>query len=269
MSLPPAFGTFLVYGIAALFSAKSIEYKWMFYLPTALLFAVGIIWFSVIDRTEKISKASEKTENKRALPKLNLSFVLLSVPVLLAAIANGFLKDGITTWTPSILKENYGMQESLSILITLFLPLTAIFGAYLATGFHKHIKNTYKINCAFYLAEALVLAAVLFLSRRNVTLSGTVLFVLLFAASAMLMNAVNNVVTAIIPIYARGKAESGLLAGVLDTFCYVGSMLSTGFLGFISDRFSWNGVFICLLSVGAAAFIICLISIPISRKNSI
>ena len=75
------------------------------------------------------------------------------------------------------------------------------------------------------------------------------------------------VFASIIPLYMRNKMESGLLAGVLDTFCYIGSSLSTGLLGYISDKSSWNGVFLCLFIFGAAACIVCTISVINSKKE--
>ena len=94
------------------------------------------------------------------------------------------------------------------------------------------------------------------------------LLISLFGISAMLMSAVNNVITSIIPLYMRDKMDSGLLAGVFDTFCYVGSTLSTALLGFIADRSNWSGVFICLFIFGIAACMLSFITVFVNRKNT-
>ena len=267
MSTPPAVGTFLVYGVSAMLSSLGVNYKTVFYIPSLLLVTSGVLWFVFTgkkDKAEIKTDATQTTDGKRL--KLTPIFALSAVLLAFAAISNGFIKDGVTTWTPSILKENYGLKESLSILVTVVLPLIAIMGSLLSTSLHKRIKNTSLINCILYFAEAAVLLCVM-LSAKSTAFRSPVLLIALFGISAMLMSAINNVITSIIPLYMRDRAQPGLLAGVLDTFCYVGSMLSTGLLGYISDVGSWNGVFMCLLIFGASAFVICAVSALINKGS--
>lgn len=268
MSTPPALGTFIAYGMSALLSSVKAPYKTVFFIPAVLLTVTGILWFTLTKNAEKqirIDGAPPALKDKKEKFKPSPAFVFGAVLLMLAAIANGFIKDGVTTWTPSILKERYQIGESVSILITVILPLIAIGGAWLSTGLHKKWKNTSALNAGLYLAEAAILFLVILITRSSV--NSPVMLIVLFSISAMLMSAVNNIITSIIPLYMREKMESGLLAGVLDTFCYIGSSLSTGLLGYISDKNSWNGVFLCLFIFGAASFVICIISVVNNKKE--
>ncbi len=269
MSTPTALGTFLIYGLSALFSAAGVSYRWVFWLPAALMAAIGALWFVLLGKADSHLRTAEETayvpaQKKR--PKLTPAFVVPALLLLFAAVANGFIKDGVTTWTPSILKETYGMKESLSIFVTVLLPLLAIFGAWFSTALHKRQKNTSVLNGLLYGAEAAVLLLVLFVTRAQRTAGNPVFLIVLFAVSAMLMHAVNNVITSIIPMYMRDTMDSGLLAGVLDTFCYVGSTLSTALLGYIADRGTWDQVFRCLFLFGAAACALCWVSAAVKKK---
>ena len=269
MSTPTAFGTFLIYGLSALFSAGGVSWRWVFRLPAAVLAAVGVLWFVLLGRADsRLLAAGERAyvpaEKKRV--KLTRAFVVPALLLLFAAVANGFIKDGVTTWTPSILKESYGMKESLSIFVTVLLPLLAIFGAWFSTALHKKQKNTSVLNGLLYGAETVVLLLVLLVTRAQRTAANPAFPIVLFAVSAMLMHAVNNVITSIIPMYLRDTMDSGLLAGVLDTFCYVGSTLSTALLGYIADRGTWDHVFRCLLLFGAAACALCWVSAAFKKK---
>jgi len=149
------------------------------------------------------------------------------------------------------------------------LPMISIFGAWFSTTIHKRQKNTSVINGILYCIETVVLLLVLLLTRHATAggAKGAVPLVLLFGVSAMMMAAVNNVITSIIPMYMRNTMDSGLLAGVLDTFCYVGSTLSTALLGYIADRGSWNGVFLCLCVFGAAACALCWVSVLVAKRR--
>lgn len=270
MSTTAALGTFLAYGMSALMSALGAAYRWVFLVPAVLLALIGFGWFVLVGKADSRLQSAQSAyvPKKKTMPRLTPVFVATGLLLMFAAIANGFLKDGITTWTPSILKENYGMKESLSILVTLLLPMIAIFGAWFSTTIHKRQKNTSVINGILYCIEAVVLLLVLLLTRNAAAGSAksAVPLVLLFGVSAMMMAAVNNVITSIIPMYMRDTMDSGLLAGVLDTFCYVGSTLSTALLGYIADHSSWNGVFLCLVLFGVAACALCWLSVLVAKK---
>ncbi len=269
MSTPPALGTFLAYGMAALLSSFQSSYKVVFFIPAILLTLAGAVWFVFIGKANQIKSEAQQTPVKSEKQSVSFTpaFVFGAVLLLLTAVSNGFIKDGVTTWTPSILKERFGMRESFSILITVILPLIAIAGSWFSTQLHKRWKNTSSLNAGLYLVEAAVLFLVM-ITAGSGSVKSPIVLIVLFSFSALLMSAVNNIITSIIPLYMRDKMGSGMLAGVLDTFCYVGSSLSTGLLGFIADKSSWNGVFLCLFVFGAASFVICIISV-IKHKNEV
>ena len=271
LSTTAALGTFLAYGMSALLAAAGAAYRWVFYIPAVLMALIGLGWLLLLKKADTALKAEAgayvPAPKKR--PALTPMFVLLALLVMFAAIANGFIKDGVTTWTPSILRENYGLKDSLSIFITVLLPLIAIFGAMLSTRLHKKQKNASVLNGILYGGEAAVLLLVLLVTRAQRTSGNPVILIVLFGLSAMLMAAVNNVITSIIPIYMRDTMDSGLLAGVLDTFCYVGSTMSTALLGYIADRGTWDHVFWCLFLFGAAACVMSWAAVAAKKKTSL
>ena len=68
-----------------------------------------------------------------------------------------------------------------------------------------------------------------------------------------MMSAVNNIVTSIIPLISRDVIDSGMSAGVLDTFCYIGNSISATLLGsMIESGSGWQHVLLCLLLISAA-----------------
>ena len=269
MSTPPAIGTFLIYGMAAICSSSKVNYKIIFCLPALFLFIAGALWFILTGKIKMHSHADSGEEHSplKNGKKLFSGFTAAGLCLLaFTAVSNGFIKDGATTWMPSVLKENYGMKESLSIFITVLLPLLAVFGAWLSAFLHKRDKNTSKINTRLFFAETVGLAVLLAVSLRPEQKSPIIL-IAVFAVSAILMSAVNNVITSIIPLFIKEKANSGLFAGVLDTFCYIGSMLSSFLLGFIADRSGWTGVFFCFLVFAALACALSGISALTDKKN--
>lgn len=264
MSTTVASGTFTAYGLAALFSALKMNWTSIFYVASAVVGAVAVIWFIGMTTLQKNKKETEKIEKQKG-KKLSLTpvFVFSIVVILISAVTNGFIKDGITTWVPSILKEEFGVPSSLSIIVTLLLPVLSIFGASLVKALHKKQKNENVLNGIFYFA-AMVLAGLIIVT---INFRSAPLTLVLFGGIACLMSAVNNVITSVVPLYSRDKIDSGLSAGLLNTFCYVGSTLATSLLGKIADTKGWNDVFMCILIFTVVSFAVCLISAILTRKQ--
>ena len=72
-------------------------------------------------------------------------------------------------------------------------------------------------------------------------------------------------------MFMREHINSGLWAGVLNGFCYVGSTISSYGLGVIADNSGWNAVFLCLLVACVLMIVACLIGLLIQRiqKNRV
>lgn len=263
MSTTVASGTFAAYGLAALFSYLKLSWTCIFYVASALVGAVAVLWFVGMSTLPKDTKTADVSSGK-SVKKFSVTpaFAVSIGGVLIAAVANGFVKDGITTWVPSILKEEFGVSSSLSIIVTLLLPVLSIFGASLVNALHKKQKDENALIGIFFFAT--VIPAALIILTLN--LKSVPLTLALFGGIACLMSAANNVITSIVPLYSRDKIDSGLMAGLLNTFCYVGSTLATSLLGKIADTKGWNDVFLCILILTVFSFAVCCISAILKKK---
>ena len=266
MSTTVASGTFSAYGLAALFSYLGLDWTTIFYVASVLVGVVAVLWYIGMSTVKKEKAEKEAAERK---VKSNFSFtpifIISIVVILISAISNGFIKDGITTWVPSILKEEFGVPSSLSIIVTLLLPVLSIFGTSLVNALHKKQKDENALNGIFYFVT--IIFTVLIILTLN--LKSVPLTLMLFGGIACLMSAVNNVITSVVPLYSRDKIDSGFSAGLLNTFCYIGSTLATSMLGKIADTKGWNDVFICILIFTAVSFALCFVSAVLNKKAKI
>ena len=150
LSLPVSLGTFSIYGLSALISALSINFKTVFFIAGGLLLVMCLVWFFLVDylknksRLEREVEQSEElsTESKPNEAKSNAtekSFILVFSILALLAVANNFVKDGLTTWMPTILKDIYSLDNSISTFLTLFLPFFAVFGSTVALFLNKKL----------------------------------------------------------------------------------------------------------------------------------
>jgi sugar phosphate permease len=60
-------------------------------------------------------------------------------------------------------------------------------------------------------------------------------------------------------MFMKGKMNSGMLAGVLNGFCYVGSTLSSYGLGALADHFGWEAVFTVLTAACAGCLVLAML----------
>ena len=259
MSTTVAIGTFLAYGISSV-SVKNGNWQIVFYVASAVVFISAFIWLFLFGPSRKPSavEASDKTEKIKTSRIVLLSLFLAAF----AGVANGFIKDGMTTWVPSVLYEEFGVSQSFSILLTLCLPLVSTLGAAIAKKIHEKISSHAAMNLIFYVISALLCAGVL-LSLR---IHSIVTIMICFIGVACGMSMINNVITSMFALDHRKMLNAGFAAGLLNTFCYVGSTATSYTLGAVSQSFGWNAVFIIMLSVCIVAAIVCCVGYINEKK---
>jgi sugar phosphate permease len=72
------------------------------------------------------------------------------------------------------------------------------------------------------------------------------------------MSGANNVVTSVLPLSLRDRANSGFVGGILNGCCYLGSTISSAGLGAISDAYGeWTPVFWLLLICSVVVVVLC------------
>ena len=273
MSFPVTLGTFSTYGISALFSALNITFKAVFIVASVVLTVVAVVWFLFLDKIktgcienndEEESAENPVNEKANSTNTLNSkTFIYMFCLLAVFAVANNFIKDGITTWMPKILEDKYSLGQSLSTFLTLFLPLVSVFGATIAILIHSKLKGIVLTCGALYGVSALLIMAVVIFLNLPVWIITLVCFMLV----SMCMSGVNNVLTALFPISCPKTYNVGLVAGVIDGFCYLGSAITTYALGSVSESLGWNAVFGILLIVCAIMFLICIIYTIINKTK--
>lgn len=265
MSISTPAGTFLAYLLGALFTKVNF-FNLSFLVGAAALFAIGALWFfsygkltsgktygksgEIADKNGEMATAEVlHTDENYSAEKRNAMITLMFLGVF--AVINNLVKDGLSTWMPSVLKEKYELSESGSIALSLALPFLSVFGAFVATRVNDKTKNFVFTSVIFFAVSALLMPIIIWGD-----LGGFVLPLCVFALIALLMTAVNSVVTTMAPMYMRNFFFSGTLAGALNGCCYLGSTISSYGLGKIADDLSWNAVFIIIFAFCIAAVVL-------------
>ncbi|MBQ8427878.1 MAG: MFS transporter, partial [Clostridia bacterium] len=219
-----ATGTFIIYGVSAWFATFQ-GFRFTFIVAAAVGTMVALVWLLNVKKTVKNAK-TESVEGQSVSPGISPETqknggryaILLSVIVLgVYGVVTNLVKDGLMTWVPSILKEGYGLPDSLSIVFTLVMPMIAVFGNAFAVGVHKKIPDFVLQCAAAFLCCGLILCGVV----GGFSWGVLALSLIGFALTYFLVSSCNSIITGIFPLFMKGKANSGLLAGVLDGCCYL------------------------------------------------
>ncbi len=259
MSTPNTVGTFLAYGLSAFF-VKFSTWKMTFYVAAALMLATAFVWLILYGNDKPLIKAEAVKE--KGTFRDNRPMIFCLVTVAFAGIANGFIKDGVNTWVPSVLSEEFGVPDYFSILLTLLLPLVATLSAGVIKKIHEKIESHSLMNGIMFGSSVLLCAGIMFFLKIH----SIIPIMLCFIATSAVMSMINNVITSMFPLDRRKLMGSGFAAGLLNTFCYAGSTITSYGLGFVSENKGWNEVFIIMLAVSLAAGLVSMVGFGFDRK---
>ena len=247
MSTTTSVGILFVYGTSALFALFD-GFKYSFLLAAVFMTGVAMIWLfsygKVTEKTKIESYPALKAETYLAETKgsvQGLIFILMIFGVY--AVATNFIKDGLSTWVPHVLSEQYFLTDSLSIILTLVLPLFGIFGAMSSVFLNKFIKEHSDLTGVFFALSALSTTGIVLLFKTEYWY----IILVLFGLVNMFMFGANNVVTTMLPMKVGKKYNAGLIGGILNGACYMGSALSQYVIAAIAAATGWNTVMSVLL----------------------
>lgn len=271
-------GSVAAFGAAAA-GAPSGSWQGAFYLAAAALGVSAALWFRLFRfpappagapaahaAAKSYTRATRFADGKGAADPKGPGWRPVAALVGTAALACGacgFLRDGLSTWAPKVLRDAFGLPPSISILLTLALPFVGLAGAFLNKIFHER-QPLVSAMTALCFAAGSVLAALALLGIRLPSLA---LAVVAFAGLYLAMVMVTNAITSIFCLAYRDLFDAALVAGIVDTVCYVGSSLAAWSLGRAVDSGSgWTSVFGALALSGVAGLLLSLASLRLERR---
>lgn len=199
----------------------------------------------------------EKTVVEVSNDKKYKLFTPLMIAIMIAIVLQGMLRDGIATWMPSYIKESYDLGDAASILTGVVLPIFSIFCVQLATKIYIK-KFTNPIACAtlFFAIGAVSAVGVYILSGVEV-ISSIVLFAILSGS----MHGVNVMLVCMIPQFFEKSGRVSTISGVINSFTYLGSAISTYGIAYLAEIKGWGANLISWILIALFGTMLCAISI--------
>ena len=261
-----AAGSIAVYLISPLIIAVS-SWHFVFYVCAALGLCGAALTFFGLRRMETYAEehgeipaeeqipASEKgAKDHLSLPRY---FYPLLGMILLAIVLQGSLRDGIDTWLPTYLNDNFNVSGVLSILTAVVIPIFALVSYQITKQiYNRFFKNEMLCSAVIFGFGLFFLILLSAVSRLNPVLS-----VVCFTCGVGSMHAVNLVLITFVPRRFKKYGNISTMSGILNFATYVGSALSTYVFANLIDGVGWTGTILTWVALGAAGTVCCLVSI--------
>ena len=256
-------GTLGAYLMCVLCVASPAGWRLSFWLGSAAMAAGGAVWIFGMRALERISERSgipavaARDEGGAPEKAAGVWRVLVClVPVILAAILHGLLRDGIITWAPSYLQESFGFPAATSIALTMIVPPVNLGGVYAFNWLKNRMRwsETATAAAAFAICGA-GLALWTAVGRGSVPVT-----VVMLVVSTTCMTGASTMLLSLLPLRFHALGMMATVTGLLNASAYVGSALaSTGF-GALSERWGWMAVLVAWCIASAAGTALCLLS---------
>ena len=238
------------------FMASAVSWRWSFILPGAWAVLAGAIsWMTLRDQPEPGEDLGEEAPGHetafagRIMPVRALLLSTGLVPLLVCCVGNGFVRDGIVTWAPTIIARLNPAAALDPTLTSLFIPLLTLFGVLLARRVYAMLGGSAR-GCAVCMQVLCTAFAFLLVPAGRGVYACALLLGLCCSAS----NGVNPMLVTFIPMEYERVGRVGLVAGVMDSFIYLGSAMAGVISGAVSDAAGWGLVFVLW---GAAGVLSC------------
>ena len=247
----------------------TLNWKSVFFLAAGFAAAVAAVWivglravqarYPAPAMPEKANltadEKGESEENKVRLAPLLIGSGLAFV--LVAIAAQGFLKDGLTTWMPTYFAEVFGMETSASILMNVALPICSIAGVYVITLLYRRFfRNEVKVASVCFAAAAGLSCLLYFFPDRSAAFT-----LVLSALIVCLMHGINLMLITYAPGRFAASGKVSTVSGITNAATYVGSALSSYGIALIAEKAGWSNTILSWIFIalgGAAVCILCI-----------
>ena len=254
------------------------DWKKCFLFPSIILVILSASWFvltrgfsrKTIEKIAIVPENQEENAAQKASSKINDNQAA-DTPLMKLLIASGALfmlipiglfsvvKEGISTWTPTIITEIFNADPSFATFASTILPFISIFGAAIAKiMMDKLFHDEMKAAAALFGFSSVTLLLVIIAGKLNIFTT----IIMLSAIIAFLLG-VNTIFISLVPLRFGKYGRAATMTGVLNSVACIGGGLSSFIVGVLAKAFDWNFVFMIFMILCAIG---CVVTALIVRR---
>ena len=253
-------GTLASYAVSLL-TLVFLPWRYVFLTCGGIVTVVALYWFfgtgRVLPHLKKIDyQRKSEAEKPTALPIKRLAGMVVSsgLLVLLISIAiMGTLKDSVTQWIPTFFDSQFHTGTSISLVMTMVLPIINVTGAYFARMVDHKLRNELKTSAVFFGIAAIFLVVLMLIGSKSMILA-----LICMVGVTNCMFAINVMLITMVPLRFSKFGRVSTVGGFLNAMAYVGCGLLNLAAGALLQKTgtAWNVLFILWLGLAIGALVI-------------
>lgn len=267
-------GTIVLYFGCGLLTGGGMEWREVLLICAAGGIAILVVWVLLSKKLFKNPIIPERSENKAengSVKKASLPlFVFVPVAlIMLGIILQGSLRDGVETWTPTILQgENDNLGGSVAIILTVVPAIFSMISFSLFDLLHRRVfRNEVTCSAVIFLG-ATVFATVIYITNLFVTnaTAATVLYLVFISLLTGCMHGINLMLITVVPKRFLKSGKVSTFSGILNACTYIGSAVGVWLFAKISASGSWSSSMLSWIIISALGAAVCLAAVPLWKK---
>lgn len=263
-----ALGSVMVYLLTSAFLAAG-SWKLAFFVPAGMALAAAVLWMRgypvLAKRLGGAHDLDRRIRTAAAIPAAGgvpLRYAGLLAVIMLAIICQGLLRDGISTWMPTYVTETFHLENSVSVLSAVILPLLNLGIYHITLWLHRSFFPN-ELTCAGVIFS---FGAVCLLILRSLCAGSVWLAAGFLALGSVSMHGVNLMLISLVPAAFRRFKRTSLVSGILNACTYIGSSVSAYGLAEFSAHRGWTAVQTLWLVIGFLGAAFCFACVTAWRR---
>ena len=227
-----------------------VNWRMGFLIPSLLTLLCAGVAFILLHNVKIPPEKKSPAARDRQSGLFRIAAATGLIPVLAGCVCNGFMRDSIMTWAPTILMETQNLALDGVLGVALIIPAVNYLGILFGRRCYGWIGQSARRSAALLLTLSAGASGLLLLFFHVSPL----VCALLLAAGAALSYGINPLLTTMLPLEYDRLKRVGAVAGLTDAFIYLGSGLAGVTAGAVSQQAGWGAVFALWLasSLGGA-----------------
>jgi OPA family glycerol-3-phosphate transporter-like MFS transporter len=249
-------------------------WKMAFLLPGLMLILAAALWFWLLPlfsanpaagpAASPVTGPAAEREAKKTGGVLAFFIGAQLWITALVCVFQGSIKEGLTLWGPTFFSEFRSVPPDQVLYIMSLAPLMNLLGMFFCAAAYRLFHYNEKSTLLLFLSLAVFFTVLLRIGGSSANIFFMSLaFCGLFAA----IFAVNNILTAFVPLNFRKQGRVSSAAGILDCAVYIGAALSGPLVGLSVDYVGWKGIMEGWIILAVLTLITAFLSRDYTGKN--
>ncbi len=275
MNIGTALAGIISYGSASLFvSFKRFDSPFTFF--GIILSISAILFFIAVSNCAKLKEENSSTQDlpqtATIKPSQNLPFTLKTsnkkmlfvVLTFILSLVIHFVFYGTLNWIPSMLTENFNMDESIAILISVIAPIATVVGPVFSIRHCEKFPNFVIVGLVYLSLACLFSFLMIFLFNVNVVLSLIIVCIYL-----IIMQGTITIVFSVISYKLSEYVNAGAHSGLMNAAGGISAGIAPPIVGAIIEcNNGWQLSYITIFTVTLIVTISIVLLLSLLRKSA-